>query len=336
MVTFAVVALSCTAVVGVYLYYAHGLPDYRDLADYQPPQISRVYAQDGSIIGEFYEERRTLIGRNEIPDVLIHAILSAEDADFYSHKGLDYMGMARAVYNSVRAGRVTGSGSTITQQTVKNLLLTPTKSVRRKVRELILARRLEQHLTKDDILGIYLNAIYLGHGRYGVQEAARYYFGKDASRLDLNESATLAGLIQSPERISPFKHPERARQRRHYVLNQMVRNGYIKKGDANQIDSKNFGLRIRSKNNRDAFGWFVDEVYKRLLKSYTPKEIKPPVFKSIQPWIQAAKERLSRPFKWDSILWINGTTMDVPSLVQPEKQQNVGRNAREKNSRAKP
>jgi len=274
MLSFALAALGCTAVVGVYLYYAHGLPDYRDLADYQPPQISRVYAQDGSIIGEFYEERRTLVDRSQIPEVLIQAILSAEDADFYSHKGLDYMGMARAVYNSVRAGRVTGSGSTITQQTVKNLLLTPKKSIRRKVRELILARRLEQHLSKDDILAIYLNAIYLGHGRYGVQEAAQYYFGKDASRLGLNESATLAGLIQSPERISPFKHPKRARQRRHYVLKQMVKNGHIQKRDADRIESQGFALRTRTKTSRDKFGWFVDEVYKRLLKSYTPKEIK--------------------------------------------------------------
>lgn len=271
-VLFALVSLACAGLVGTYLYFGHGLPDYKSLEDYQPPQITRVFARDGSVIGSFHTERRTLIGRADIPDVLVQAILSAEDADFYSHEGLDYMGMARAAYNSIRAGRVTGSGSTITQQTVKNLLLTPARTVRRKVRELILAKRLEQHLTKDDILTIYLNAIYLGHGRHGVQEAARYYFGCDASALDLNQSATLAGLIQSPERISPFKHPERAKQRRRYVLNQMKRNGYITEDIVLSTDKLEFGLRDRRISSRNEFGWVVDEVYKRL-KQTLPTEL---------------------------------------------------------------
>ena len=122
--------------------------------------------------------------------------------------------MLRAFYNAVRAGRVKGGGSTITQQTVKNLLLTPEKSLERKARELILARRLESHLSKDDILTIYMNAIYFGHKRYGVQEACRFYFGRDVSQINLNQAAILAGLIQSPERHSPMKHPDSARTRR--------------------------------------------------------------------------------------------------------------------------
>jgi len=254
--------------VGGYLYYAHGLPDYNSLRDYQPPQTTQIFARDGSLIGEFFKERRTIISRDNIPDTVVHAVLSAEDADFYSHKGLDYMGMARALYNSIKAGRVTGGGSTITQQTVKNLLLTPERSFRRKARELILARRLENHLSKDDILTIYLNAIYLGHGRYGLQEAARHYFGRDAHTLQLNHAAILAGLIQSPERISPFKHPDRAKQRRAYVLKQMVKNGYITHKQGQAVNAMGLGLKKTSRRRSAETRWFVDEVYRRLADRY--------------------------------------------------------------------
>ena len=234
--------LGGAALTGVYLYFAQGLPDIRNIADYQPPQTTRILAADGTMIGAFYKERRTLIGRTQMPDVLIHAILSAEDADFFKHEGLDYMGMLRALYNSLKAGRVTGSGSTITQQTVKNLLLTPERSFRRKARELILARRLDSTLSKDDILTIYLNAIYLGHGRYGVEAAVSTILLGRHNKIDLNQAAILAGLIQSPERISPRKHPKRAKARRAYVLQQMKKNGYIDRVELDTVLAKPLGL----------------------------------------------------------------------------------------------
>ncbi len=254
----------CT-LLGGYLYFASGLPDYRSLEDYRPPQVSRILAADGSLLGEIYHQRRSLVQRDQIPDVLVHAFLSAEDADFYRHEGLDYTGMLRALYNSLKAGRVTGSGSTITQQTVKNLLLTPERNLARKFRELILARRLEAHLTKDEILTIYMNAIYLGHGRYGAQEAARFYYGVDVERLTLNQAATLAGIIQSPERLSPRKHPERAKSRRAYVLNQMVKNGYVDLVTAEAAKGSPLELAPRPVR-ADVGHWFTDEVRRRLVQ----------------------------------------------------------------------
>lgn len=268
-----VVILGCCTLLGVYLYFASGLPDYRSLEDYRPPQLSRILAADGSLLGEIYHQRRSLVQRDQVPDVLIHAFLSAEDADFYRHEGLDYTGMLRALYNSLKAGRVTGSGSTITQQTVKNLLLTPERKLARKFKELILARRLEAHLTKDEILTIYLNAIYLGHGRYGVQEAARFYYGVDVERLTLNQAATLAGIIQSPERLSPRKHPERAKARRAYVLNQMVKNGYVDVVKAEATKSK--GLDLAPIPTRAKVGhWFSDEVRRRLVRRLGEERVK--------------------------------------------------------------
>ncbi|MEE2788688.1 MAG: PBP1A family penicillin-binding protein [Myxococcota bacterium] len=260
--------LGGAALTGIYLYFAQGLPDIRSIADYQPPQTTRILAADGTVIGTFSKERRTLIGRTQMPDVLIHAILSAEDADFFEHEGLDYMGMMRALYNSLKAGRVTGSGSTITQQTVKNLLLTPERSFRRKARELILARRLDSTLSKDDILTIYLNAIYLGHGRYGVEAASRYYFSRSAQQLNLNQAAILAGLIQSPERISPRKHPDRARARRGYVLRQMKKNNYITDSELTEALEQPLGLAPRPTAPDGDFAYFVSEVRQRLVKQF--------------------------------------------------------------------
>lgn len=250
---------------GGYWYFARGLPDFEKVTDYRPPQVSRVLAADGSVIAEIFEERRTVVPREQIAEVLVQAVLAAEDADFYQHEGLDYPGMLRALYNSARAGRVTGSGSTITQQTVKNLLLTHERTFERKAREIILTRRLETRLSKDDILTIYLNNIYLGHGRYGVQEAARYYWDKDARDLTLPEAATLAGIIQSPERLSPRKHPERARERRAYVLGQMRDKKLITPEAAAAADKADFGLSERPDEPAVAeAGWFADEVRKQV------------------------------------------------------------------------
>lgn len=250
--------------VGGYFYFAAGLPDFHSLEDYRPPQVSRVFAVDGTPIAEHYLERRTVVSRDEIPDSLVQAFLSAEDADFYRHEGLDYLGMLRALYNSARRGRIAGSGSTITQQLIKTLLLTPEQTLARKAKELILARRLETRLTKDEILTLYLNQIYFAHGRYGVGEAARYYFGKSVSDLGVAESAMLAGLVQSPERLTPRRHPEAAKQRRAYVLEQMVRNEYIDSAHAKALEEAPFGLAPPPVDSRLDAAWFADEVKKRV------------------------------------------------------------------------
>ncbi|MFW5924736.1 MAG: penicillin-binding protein 1A [Myxococcota bacterium] len=209
--------------LGLLWYYGRDLPPVDALRSYEPPQTTRVVDRDGESIGEIFTERRTVVPMDRIPRELVISVLAAEDADFYQHRGLDYPGILRALARDVLAGRAAQGASTITQQVVKLMLLTPERTVERKIRELILARRLEQNLGKDQILHLYLNHINFGHGRYGVQEAARYYFGKDVRDLTLAEATLIAGAPQAPGRLSPRSHPEAARRRQRYVLDQLER-----------------------------------------------------------------------------------------------------------------
>lgn len=206
--------------VGLFSYYARDLPTVDALEHYDPPQISRVVDRHGEVIAELFEERRTVVPLDRVPRVLVLSVLAAEDADFYRHRGLDYAGILRALVRDLSGQSMQGA-STITQQIVKNVLLTPERTISRKIRELILARRLEQELTKDEILFLYLNHINFGHARYGVQEASRFYFGKDVSELDLAEASMLAGLPQAPSRLSPVRHLAAAKRRQRYVLDQL-------------------------------------------------------------------------------------------------------------------
>lgn len=208
--------------------YTKDLPSVESLkAGYEPPQITRVHARDGSVLASLFVERRTVIPFEQVPKAAKLAFLAAEDASFYEHEGLNYWGLLRAVLANARAGKSVQGGSTITQQVVKNVLLDAERSLRRKVRETVLALRLEHSLSKDEIFWLYLNHIYLGHGRYGIEEASRYYFGKRAREIGLDESAVLAGLIASPENYSPRKDPEKALDRRRYVLRQMLEKGFV-------------------------------------------------------------------------------------------------------------
>ena len=217
------------ALVGMFGYYGSDpkLPNLSRLDAYRPKQVTRILDRNGAPIGELGLEKRTLVPYDAIPKLLVQAVVAAEDAEYFNHGGLDYMGMVRAFVTNVLRGRKAQGGSTITQQVVKNLLLTPERSMRRKVQEIILARRLSEKLSKEDVLALYLNQIYYGHGRYGCEEAARYFFGKSVRELDLAEAALLAGLPQSPERLSPRKHPDAAKTRQRYVLGQMAEHGYI-------------------------------------------------------------------------------------------------------------
>ncbi|MDD9940689.1 MAG: PBP1A family penicillin-binding protein [Myxococcales bacterium] len=214
-------AAGLLTMVGVFAYYSRDLPTVAALRDYEPAQVTRIVDRRGAVLNEVFEERRTVVPMERIPRVLVLSVLAAEDADFYRHRGLDYAGIVRALLRDAISGRAMQGASTITQQIVKNVLLTPERTIERKVRELILARRLEQELSKDDILGLYLNHIYFGHGRYGVQEASLYYFGKDVSELSLAEASLMAGIPQAPARLSPAKHPQAAKQRQQYVLTQL-------------------------------------------------------------------------------------------------------------------
>ena len=223
---FAIVGLALAIagllfVAGIFGYYGRDLPDVSALRDYTPQQTTRVVDRNGVLLGEVFTERRTVVPMDRIPRVMVVSVLAAEDADFYQHEGLDYPGIVRAVLRDLSEGRAAQGASTITQQVVKLLLLTPERTFSRKIRELILARRLEQELTKDEILYLYLNHINFGHGRYGAEEAAKFYYGKSADELTLAEASLIAGVPQAPARLSPRRHPDAARQRQAYVLRQL-------------------------------------------------------------------------------------------------------------------
>ena len=213
--------IGALGVAGLIAYHSRDLPDVRTLRDVEEPQTTRVVDREGEVLGEIFTERRTVVSIDRIPRVLVLSVLAAEDADFYQHEGFDYAGLFRAVVRGILSGGRFRGTSTITQQLVKNMLLTSERSLARKIRELVLAYRLEQEFTKDEILELYLNHINFGHGRYGVQEAARFYFGKDVSELTLAEAAMLAGIPQSPTHLSPRTHPEAARRRQEFVLAQL-------------------------------------------------------------------------------------------------------------------
>jgi penicillin-binding protein 1A len=216
------------SILGIFLvirHYEEDLPSIRGLKNYSPPQVTRVLARDGQLLGELFVERRTLIPIADVPPQMKLAALAAEDASFYEHKGLNYFGLLRALYVNLRGGRRQG-GSTITQQVIKNAVLSSERTMNRKMREMILARQIEADLSKDEILELYLNHIYFGHGRYGVEEAAHVYFGKSIREVTLGEAALLAGIIKGPEIFSPRVNMTRALERRSFVLDQMVQKGF--------------------------------------------------------------------------------------------------------------
>jgi penicillin-binding protein 1A len=228
-----------------YFYFTHDLPNIETLKNYKPSAITKFFSDDGEVIGEFSVERREVVSLERIPNHLIQAFISGEDARFFQHKGLDYMAILRALFRNIFSGEVVQGGSTITQQVVKSLFLSPEKSFARKIREAILAYRIERYLSKEQILYLYLNQIYLGHGAYGVATAAEHYFGKTIEELDLAESAMLAGLPQAPSKNSPYHHFEQAKKRQTYILNRMAEEGFISPRDL--LKALQEPLKIKSK-----------------------------------------------------------------------------------------
>jgi penicillin-binding protein 1A len=262
-------ALLVASGVGVALvirHYEADLPSLRALKSYNPPQVTRVLARDGQLLGELFVERRTLVSIESIPPQMKLAALAAEDAGFYEHTGLNYLGLLRALMVNLRGGRLRQGGSTITQQVIKNVLLTQERTMDRKMREMILARQIEAELGKDEILELYLNHIYFGHGRYGVEEAARVYFGKSIRDVTLGEAALLAGIIKGPEVFSPRINLPRAIERQHYVLAQMVQKGFATPEQAEKAKSDPVVLAPEIEVLSELGPEVVDEV-KRVLRA---------------------------------------------------------------------
>ncbi|MGC9030438.1 MAG: penicillin-binding protein 1A [Desulfomonilaceae bacterium] len=213
--------------VGLYLAYSKDLPSIPDLRAYRPRTVSTFFADDGSVIGLFYREKRFPIDIGALPDHVVNAFLAAEDIRFFSHTGLDFHGIIRAIVQNVKEGAFSQGGSTITQQVTRNLLLTKEKKISRKVKEAILAYRIEKTLSKKEILGLYLNEIYLGKGSYGVESAAGSYFGKKAKDLNIAEAAFIAGLVANPSKFSQQKNLEAALKRKDVVLARMAKAGFL-------------------------------------------------------------------------------------------------------------
>lgn len=212
---------------GIFYIVSKDLPSVESLREYTPSLVTRVWSDDNRLIGEFYVEKRVLVPSRSIPLHLKQAVIAAEDDSFYTHSGLDYKGILRAFWINLRHFDIKQGGSTITQQLTRSLFLTPEQNLMRKIKEAILARRIENILSKEEILELYLNQIYFGRGAYGVQAAAYMYFGKDVKGLNISESALLAGIIRSPAAYSPYSHPDRAKLRQKVVLKRMLEEGYI-------------------------------------------------------------------------------------------------------------
>ena len=191
--------------------------------------ITQVFARDGQRIGEFYSERRIEVPYSRLPRHLVLAFVAAEDARFFEHPGVDITGIVRAFFRNLEAGEVVQGGSTITQQVVKRILLTSEKSFARKIREAVLAYRIDNYMTKEEILNVYLNHIFMGHGAYGVEAAAQEYFSKHVEDLSLAEATILAGIPKAPSRYDPYLNPQRAKERQAYVLRRMAEVGFISK-----------------------------------------------------------------------------------------------------------
>jgi penicillin-binding protein 1A len=243
------------------------LPDVRALEDYNPPVMTSVLARDGSEVAAFAEERRILIEYHDIPPTFLQALVATEDSAFYRHPGIDIKGIVRALWSDIRHRKMSQGASTLTQQLARNLFLHPDKTIRRKLQEVVLALEIERQYTKQEILRFYCNQIYMGHGRYGLEAAARHYFGKPANELNLIESATLAGLIQRPEAISPLRNPERALERRNHVLRRMTEEGLL--GEMAAADAAAQPLEVsQHRRLENPAPYFVEDVRRWLQAEY--------------------------------------------------------------------
>ncbi len=265
-------ALAGAAGLGVmYLHFSRGLPDYQQLADYQPPVMTRVYAGDGRLLSEYAIEKRVFVPIKAMPRRVIDAFLAVEDKNFYQHSGVDPLAILRAATTNLAnfgSDRRPIGASTITQQVAKNFLLTNEVSLARKVKEMILAYRIEQAIPKDRILELYLNEIYLGFGSYGVAAAALNYFNKSLDQLTVPEAAFLAALPKAPNNYNPVRRPEQAKARRDLVIGRMIEDGYLTQAEGRQAQIAPLEVRERGKSDVSRADYFAEEVRRQLVQRY--------------------------------------------------------------------
>ena len=272
--SFASMGLLAAVAVGAAIVwtYSRDLPSYAQLSSYEPPTISRIFSTEGDLIDEFAKERRLFSPIEEIPAVVKQAVISAEDKNFYTHKGYDPVGMLKAAIDAARGGRLRGA-STITQQVMKNFLLGSDRTIDRKIKEIVLAAKIERQFSKDEILELYLNEIFLGQNSYGVAAAAQTYFNKPLEELSVGEAAYLAALPKAPSSYHPVRQTDRAIARRNFVLQEMVENGYLDPSAARREAAA--GLRTVLSGDMASFksglpprGYFTDEIRRQLSGSF--------------------------------------------------------------------
>lgn len=279
--TLFILALISTGLItlvgaGVFYHFSKDLPKIISVEDYRPLTVTRILGDGGkedAVIGEYYKERRYVIPYDKIPDLLVKSFISAEDDRFFEHQGINLASIIRASIANFRAGHVVQGGSTITQQVAKSLLLTPEKSFTRKAKEVILANRIERNLSKQQILYLYLNQIYLGHGAYGVQAASKTYYNKDVSQITLAEAALLAGMPQAPGKYSPHLNPKRAKERQLYVLRRMLENGYINHTQMAEAAAQPLKIYPDEELSSKYAAYFVEHIRRYLTEKYGDKAV---------------------------------------------------------------
>src|SRR5690242_7024782 len=265
------------AAAGLIWHFSKDLPDYSQLQDYEPPVMTRIHASDGALLGEYSKERRLYLPIQAVPKMVINAFLAAEDKNFYEHGGLDFAGLARAgvLYaQNFGSNRRPQGASTITQQVAKNFLLTNEVSFTRKIKEALLAMRIERTYSKDRILELYLNEIYLGLGAYGIAAASLTYFDKSVNELTIAEASYLAALPKMPATLHPVRNRDRAIERRNYVIDRLVENGWIKQADADKARTEPLAVTNRSNGAHTFAGeYFAEEVRRDIFERYGEKKL---------------------------------------------------------------
>ena len=285
-------------IAGLFWHFSHGLPDHKQLADYQPATVSRLYAADGRLLAEYAKEKRVFVPVAAMPKRVLEAFVAAEDQRFFTHPGIDALGVLRAVMVNIQnPGKRPEGASGITQQVAKNFLLSNQATLARKIREAILAFRIEDTYSKERILELYLNEIYLGAGNYGVAQAALNYFDRSLDELSLSEIAYLAALPKAPNRYHIVRHEKEAYARREYVLHRMLEDGYITAAEAQAARAERLTLRRRSTTEIVTADFFAEEVRRNLMAAYGEKGLYEgglTVRTTLDPEIQAVADEALR------------------------------------------
>ncbi|MBU1003055.1 MAG: PBP1A family penicillin-binding protein [Proteobacteria bacterium] len=320
--------LAVALVYGMYYWASLDLPDFKRITDYNPALVTTVYARDGRVLGYFSKERRFLVTIDELPNHVSRVFLAAEDSGFYEHEGVDLLAIFRAFLKNLQAGHVVQGGSTITQQVIKSLLLTPERSYKRKIKEGILAYRLERFLTKDEILTIYLNQIFFGSRAYGIEAAARTYFGAHAKDLSLAQAALLAGLPKAPSKFNPFASPEGAISRQHYVLSRMLDQRWITQEEYDAALTEELVFKSMEDMSWQQGAYYLEEVRRRLIDRFGEDRVYNSgmhVYTGVDLTHQVAAERALRKGLEDSARR-RGWTGPVRNLEEGQRQDYLKQN----------